>query len=91
MCLFVLSPHGDGLDCYRTWEALLMGSYPVVKTSSLDPLYEDLPVVIVKEWNEVTEDFLIIKYNEMKNKTFKMEKIYAPYWFDLIKECQANS
>ena len=85
---FVLSPHGNGLDCYRTWEALLLGSFPVVKTSSLDPLYEDLPVVIVQEWEQVTEEFLIEKYNELKNKTFKMEKIYALYWFDLIKECR---
>jgi hypothetical protein len=87
---FVLSPHGNGLDCHRTWEALLMGSIPVVKTSSLDPLYEDLPVVIVHEWEEITEQFLIEKYHEMQNKTFKMERIYAQYWLDAIKECQRN-
>lgn len=86
--LFVLSPHGDGLDCYRTWEALLMGSFPIVKTSSLDPLYEDLPVLIVQEWTDITEDFLIIKYHEMKKQTFKMEKIYAHYWHTMILECQ---
>lgn len=88
--LFVLSPHGNGLDCYRTWEALLMGSIPVVKTSSLDPLYEDLPVVIVQEWEHITEEFLITKYHEMARKTFKIEKIFMQYWFDLIKECRNN-
>jgi hypothetical protein len=52
---FVLSPHGRGLDCYRTWEALFVGCIVIVKTSPIDPLYRDLPVVIVKSWDEITE------------------------------------
>lgn len=52
---FVLSPHGRGLDCYRTWEALFVGCIVIVKTSPIDPLYRDLPVVIVKSWDEISE------------------------------------
>lgn len=51
---FVVSPHGNGLDCHRTWESLALGNIVIVKRSSLDPLYEGLPVVIVREWSEVT-------------------------------------
>jgi len=51
---FVISPHGHGLDCHRTWESLVLGNIPIVKRSSLDPLYEGLPVVIVDEWQEIT-------------------------------------
>jgi len=51
---FVVSPHGRGLDCHRTWESLLLGNIVIVKASSLDPLYEGLPVVIVRDWREVT-------------------------------------
>ena len=29
---FVLSPRGGGYDCHRTWEALLLGSIPIVKS-----------------------------------------------------------
>lgn len=82
---FVLCPHGNGLDCHRTWEALLMGSIPVVKKSSLDSLYEDLPVLIVNEWQEVTEELLTQKYREINQKTYNMEKLYAAYWFEKIK------
>jgi len=32
-CAFTLSPAGAGLDCHRTWEALLLGSIPVVLRS----------------------------------------------------------
>ena len=82
---FVLSPRGNGLDCYRTWEALLVGTIPVVRTSFLDVVFEDLPVLIVKDWNELTEDFLNKKYEEMSSKNYAYEKIYAKYWLDKIK------
>jgi hypothetical protein len=59
---FVVSPHGNGLDCHRTWEALYLGVIPIVKTSSLDQLYEDLPVLIVDDWSDVTREFLETKW-----------------------------
>lgn len=52
---FVLSAHGNGLDCHRTWEVLCLGGIPIVKTSSLDPLYRGLPVAIVEDWREVRD------------------------------------
>lgn len=85
---FALSPRGNGLDCHRTWEALLMGAYPVVRTSTLDPLYEGLPVVIIHDWAEVTEGFLNQKYEEMKHKTYNLNKLFAPYWFNEIRKAQ---
>lgn len=85
---FVLSPRGHGLDCHRTWEALLMGSIPVVRASTLDVLYKDLPVLIVNDWHEVTEEFLERKYQEIMSKTYNVEKIYVQYWFDQIHEVQ---
>jgi len=88
---FVLSPHGGGLDCHRTWETLYLGSYPVVKTSTLDPLYDDLPVVIVRDWNEVTPEFLEKKYEEFSHKTFRWEKLYMDYWAALIKQYQQRA
>jgi hypothetical protein len=87
---FVLSPRGVGLDCYRTWEALLMGAFPVVRTSPLDSIYEGLPVVIVKDWSEVTESFLHQKWQEMSGKTYATEKLYFAYWRALIKKVQQD-
>ncbi|MBW2457249.1 MAG: hypothetical protein JRI68_22265 [Deltaproteobacteria bacterium] len=51
---FVVSPHGNGLDCHRTWESLVLGTIVIVERSSLDPLYQGLPVVIVDDWAEIT-------------------------------------
>ena len=85
---YVLSPWGNGLDCHRTWEALLMGAIPVVKTSTLDPLYKDLPVIIVNDWTDITEDFLENKFQQMKATRFNREKLFMDYWTDLIKTCK---
>ena len=55
---FAISPHGNGLDCHRTWESLALGNVVIVKQSSLDALYEGLPVVIVKDWHDVSLESL---------------------------------
>jgi hypothetical protein len=82
---FVLSPRGNGLDCHRTWEALLMGAIPIVIASSLDEMFEDMPVLVINHWEEITEEFLHRKYEEMQRQTYRMEKIYAQYWIDCIR------
>lgn len=83
---FVISPRGNGLDCFRTWEALLMKTYPIVITSTLDPLFEELPVVIIENWSEITEDFLEKKYIELMQKEYNWDKLYLPYWLQKIQD-----
>ena len=81
---FVISPHGNGLDCHRTWEALCLGCIPIVKTSGIDRLFDDLPVLIVKDWKDITSELLNSTAEEFKNKEFKMEKITLEYWINLM-------
>jgi len=81
---FVISPHGNGLDCHRTWEAIALGTIPIVKTSPLDNLFEGLPVWIVKEWSQVNEPSMLKKIEEYKNKKFNLEKMQLSYWLKII-------
>ena len=83
---FVLSPWGNGLDCHRTWEVLCIGSIPIVKTSGLNSLFDDLPVWIVNDWSEVTEENMVNKIEEFKTKTFKYEKLTLAYWRNILNE-----
>lgn len=85
---FEISPRGKGIDCFRTWEALFLNTIPIVKTTTLDPLYEDedLPVVIVQSWREVTEANLARWRAELQDR-FNAElsrKLTNDYWVDKI-------
>jgi hypothetical protein len=48
---FCLSPAGHGVDCHRTWEALAVGSIPVVLRSPLTDAHPDLPLVVLDDWS----------------------------------------
>jgi len=79
---FVFSPHGNGPDCHRHWEILCLGSIPIIKTFGSDQMFEDLPVLIVKEWSDVNEDLLINTINRFKSTTFNYKKLLLKYWVD---------
>lgn len=83
---FVISPHGNGLDCHRTWEALILGCIPIVKKSKIDNLYEDLPVLIVNSWKDINEKLLTKTINNFKNKNFNYERLTLKYWIDQIRK-----
>lgn len=81
---FVISPHGNGLDCHRTWEALCLGCIPIVRTSPLDILYEGLPVYIVQDWSDVTDENLRKVLEDFSNRKFDLNRITLKYWMDMI-------
>jgi hypothetical protein len=77
---YVISPHGNGLDCHRTWEALVLGCIPIVKTSVLDPMYQGLPVLIVQKWSDVNKELL----ESFVPVQTSMEKLTLKYWNNQI-------
>jgi hypothetical protein len=85
---FVICPHGGGLDCHRNWEALCLGCIPIVKTSPIDNLYNDLPVLIIKDWQVITNELLNDTIRRFKakfeNNEFNIEKLKLSYWIELI-------
>ena len=86
---FVVSPHGNGLDCHRTWESLALGNIVIVKRSPLDPLYGGRPVVIVNHWSEITQEALA-QWQGEHARTFSepsfRERLTNRYWIDRIRE-----
>ena len=86
---FVFSPPGNGLDCHRTWEALLLGAVPVVRSSGLDPLFLGIPAIIVPTWLNLTEKvFDSYKYTE--GHDMMPAVLYARYWKDRIWKLRAD-
>ena len=95
---FALSPRGWGPDCYRTWEALLVGTIPIVKRnqhdlilsmrgphgSQLDRLYENLPILVIDDWKEITQEFLEEQYKIITSKSYDIRPLYIEFWYDRI-------
>jgi len=81
---FCISPPGRGMDTHRTWEALMMGTIPIMINTPLDYLFENLPVLFVSDWNTVTEDFLNKKYTEITSKEYDFSTLYTDYWNKII-------
>ena len=87
---FWLSPRGNGIDCHRTWEALYLDIIPIVWNSTLNILYENLPVLIINDHKELNETFLYSKLKEISTKkltekgAYSYEKLRNSYWRRLI-------
>ena len=82
---FIFCPRGNGIDTHRLWESLYMGSIPIVKYENTHHLLTDLPILFIKDWNEINEDFLNDKYIEIINKEWNLSKLKIRYWIDFIK------
>ncbi|MEI8124592.1 MAG: hypothetical protein WCG42_02415 [Parachlamydiaceae bacterium] len=85
---FSISPQGNGLDCHRTWEDLILGCIVIVKTSPLDSMYEGLPVVIVQDWSEITAenmDLWLTQYADAFTNPSYREKLTNRYWMKKIR------
>lgn len=81
---FVISPHGNGLDCHRTWEALCLGCIPIVKSSNLNSLFEDLPVLIVEKWSDININLLVGTLKSFASREFNFHRLSLNYWHGLI-------
>jgi len=82
---FVLSPTGNGLDTHRTWEALCLGCIPILCLPSFKRLMDGLPVLIVKDWNEITETLLKETIEKFSNMEFQYNKLTLNYWVKRIR------
>lgn len=86
---FAISPPGRGIDVHRTWEALMVGTIPIVLSSTLNKLYENLPVLIVENYEIIDINYLLYKYDEIHSKTYDFSILYGNYWINKIKSCNS--
>ena len=78
---FIICPPGYGIDTHRCWESLLVGCIPImIKVDSMDELYEDLPVLLVENYENITEEYLNKEYDRIKKSSYNFNKLYTDYW-----------
>jgi hypothetical protein len=85
---FVASPVGNGEDCIRTWEALYLGTIPIVTRSPLTTQFAalGLPLLLIDTWEDL-KDFnrerLAEEYVKMAPK-FNNPALWFNYWQQII-------
>lgn len=88
---FVLSPPGNGPDCYRTWESIYLGAVPIILRGSLaHSIYDGLPIWVVEDWDEAisaSDSELLLVYHSLIDKP--RDKAFFPFWQRTIRESLA--
>jgi hypothetical protein len=76
---YLLSPEGTGIDCHRVYESMYFNAIAIIKTSCLDNFFMHLPVLLVNNWSEVTEEFLVSKYDNLLERLLHWKQ-QNPLW-----------
>lgn len=81
--------HNDG-DCavgsHRFWEALYMGSIPIVLDRLGNRKFEDLPALYINNWEDINENLLISSLDELNKKWKNIDILKFSYWKNKIKK-----
>ena len=77
---FVLCPPGAGEDTHRMWEALYCGAVPVVRDSPAMRSFKDLPILVVPQFDGLSEQFLRDELTAWPQRHFSREKVGMDYW-----------
>jgi len=82
--IFCISPPGNGVDCHRIWECLYFKTIPIVEDDPCFNRLKHLPILFIKDWSEVTLDFLMKKIYILKSFNACIEELRVDYWRDHI-------
>lgn len=89
---FVASPAGNGEDCHRTWEAMYLGTIPILKRNPMSEYFHSLglPIVLISDWSELnrmTQKDLCELYEKVAPKLLS-KVLWFDFWFKKIKDQQ---
>ena len=85
-----LCPPGNGMDCYRTLEALYLGSIPIMEVNELAVTYINLklPVLLLESLESITEPVLAyIRGSKLNDrKLWNLKGVTVSFWRSVIDE-----
>ena len=62
---YVVSPLGNGVDCGRVWQAIYLGTIPIIPRHININFYLDLPILVYDDLSQLTEQFLENQYDKI--------------------------
>jgi hypothetical protein len=85
---FVLCPSGVGWDSFRIWEALSIGSIPIIehynRTDGWHRTLNNLPVLWVDHMETLTRSDLEAFLEEVGKKKYALEKLTRQWWIRFV-------
>ena len=89
---FVISPEGNGIDCYRHYEALIAGCIPIIEENpQIKEKYKGCPILFTKNYSEITAEYLLEQYEKMIDTEYDFSCLFLSYYDDTtqkyIKQC----
>lgn len=92
---FILCVHGGGLDpSPKAWEALLMGTIPIIQHYAGYRAYEDLPVVFIDSWtSNVLSPSILESWRQQLSPFFVdpekraevLRRLNSEYWWSKVE------
>ncbi len=83
---FAICPWGNGVDTHRIWEALSLGTVPIVKKHVTFSNLSGLPILFVDDFKQVNEELLNNFLTKLgKGVDFNLDKLYSDYWIGFTK------
>jgi hypothetical protein len=88
--MFIASPPGNGADCHRTWEAMYLGSIPIVVRSRLTECFHEigLPMHLVSSYEEIAawDEARMAEIYAQNTQRFLSRALWMDFWTGKIKE-----
>lgn len=84
---FVLCPEGNGMDTYRIWETLVLGSIPVAQYTPAFYNFKKFPIIFFSKKEEINLDML---KKQVKNIKSDKDILTISYWRKEIYKFKNN-
>ena len=82
---FCLQPYGTCPNAFRMFECIIVGTIPVFFNSCSAEAYDELPVLVLDNIEDLTEEFLEKSYETIISKdNYCFKKLFSKYWLDVI-------
>lgn len=86
--MFIASPPGNGADCHRTWEAMYLGSVPIVLRSKLTESFHEigLPMLLVSSYEEISvlNEAKLAEIYAQNRQQFLSKALWMDFWAEKI-------
>lgn len=85
---FVLSPPGNGLDCYRNYEAMYLGCVPLLQDSIFARHFVSagFPAVAIDDYRGLDPSNLMQLHDRVLNGKFNWDALKVSWWKERIRE-----